>query len=284
MAQPERDAGLESRMPMEPESEVRRSAVVATAMGCDIILNYPLWVAAKRLGVGLPAFPGTFRGIYVGAGSLFMSLAPTVIIEDTVTRLLRNTLDASENDGESSICGVPSDLICSATSGAVAACFVASPVEHLITRSHALESDIFSTVHRTYISHGFMRVLVPPGLTAMIGREIPFAASLFWLQPTLSKLFDDLNKDAECNISIAKYLCVGVATSAVATPISHIPSVVAAYQQGHGVGIKTAVQELYSVGGFFEFWRGLAARTVSLAGTMTVVPFVMHALASEPKH
>ena len=64
----------------------------------------------------------------------------------------------------------------------------------------------------------------------------------------------------------------------VATPISHIPSVIAAYQQGHGVGLKTAIQDLYQIGGFSEFWRGLVARTVSLAGTMTVVPFVMRAL------
>ena len=36
-----------------------RSCCVGLAMGADICINYPLWVAAKRLGVGLSAFPGS---------------------------------------------------------------------------------------------------------------------------------------------------------------------------------------------------------------------------------
>ena len=57
-------------------------------MGCDIALNYPLWVAAKRLSVGMSAFPSTVRAVYRGGGSLWLSLGPTTIIEDAVTDIL----------------------------------------------------------------------------------------------------------------------------------------------------------------------------------------------------
>ncbi len=251
--------------------EILRSASVAVAMGCDIGLNYPLWIAAKRLGVGLPAFPSTVRGIYVGAGSLWVSLAPTVMIEDTISRVLQNSSLVSQDSGAGVI---PSELICSAASGAVAACIVASPVEHLITRSHALERNVGDGASFLFRRHGILFLIAPPGMAAMVGREVPFAASLFWLQPMLSKMARTLDD----RHSIGKDLLVGVATSIVATPISHVPSVIAAYQQGTGLSLRSAVTELYRIGGFREFWRGLGARTLSLAGTMTVVPFVLRTL------
>ena len=58
-------------------SNVRQSFNVGVAMGADIAINYPLWIAAKRLSVGLSAFPSTIRGVYTGAGSLWISLGPT---------------------------------------------------------------------------------------------------------------------------------------------------------------------------------------------------------------
>ena len=39
------------------------------------------------------------------------------------------------------------------------------------------------------------------------------------------------------------------------------------------------MSELLSIGGWKELWRGLIPRTVSLAGTMTVVPLVLQTLA-----
>ena len=257
--------------------ELVRSGAVAVAMGCDIGLNYPLWVAAKRLGVGLPAFPGTLRGIYVGAASLWVSLAPTVMIEDTVSRVLQESLMPIDSGASA----IPKELVCSAASGAVAACVVASPVEHIITRSHAMKRGIGETVKLLYHRHGAIYLAAPPGMAAMAGREVPFAASLFWLQPTLSKMAQALDGNDQSH-SIGKYLLVGIATSIIATPISHVPSVIAAYQQGHGKDLRTAVGDLYRIGGVREFWRGLGARTVSLAGTMTVVPLVLRALA--PQH
>ena len=54
--------------------QIRHSSTVGFAMGCDTALNYPLWVAAKRLSVGMSAFPSTVRAVYRGAGSLWLSL------------------------------------------------------------------------------------------------------------------------------------------------------------------------------------------------------------------
>jgi hypothetical protein len=45
--------------------------------------------------------------------------------------------------------------------------------------------------------------------------------------------------------------------------------------QGHSLGLADAVRQLLAAGG----WRGLGARTLSLAGTMTVVPVVIGGLS-----
>ena len=140
-----------------------------------------------------------------------------------------------------------------------------------------MKSNIIETTRSLYRSHGALYLFAPPGIAAMIGREIPFASCLFWLQPRLDHMSKVFYGDVE-KLSIAKDLSVGIATSAIATPISHVPSVVAAYQQGMGVGLQTAVTDLYRIGGFREFWRGFAARAISLAGTMTVVPLVLRLL------
>ena len=69
-------------------NELRHTSTVGFAMSCDIALNYPLWVAAKRLSVGLDAFPSTIRSVYRGGLSLWFSLGPTTMVEDFVTRSL----------------------------------------------------------------------------------------------------------------------------------------------------------------------------------------------------
>ena len=42
--------------------------------------------------------------------------------------------------------------------------------------------------------------------------------------------------------------------------------------------LKDAIQQLVTQGGYKELWRGLLARSMSLAGTFTVVPIVMEAM------
>jgi hypothetical protein len=107
----------------------------------------------------------------------------------------------------------------------------------------------------------------------MMCREAPFAASLFWLQPILNSAATNIFgggsdggsavSDGGCNGEgveslspsiMLRYVAVGVTTSVLATPISHVPSVVAAYQQGHGVGRKDAVAALLAAGGWRELW------------------------------
>jgi hypothetical protein len=48
--------------------------------------------------------------------------------------------------------------------------------------------------------------------------------------------------------------------------------------QGHSLGLAAAVRQLLAAAGWRALWRGLGARTLSLAGTMTVVPVVIGGL------
>ena len=265
---------------MASSTEAQRTIATGVAMGVDISLNYPLWIAAKRLGVGLTAFPSSVREIYRGGGSLWLSLAPTVIVEDKVTRIMQENLSPT-----TPLHG----LWCAASSGAVAAACVTSQVEHVITAAHTKSLPIHETVRKLWQQRGPFSLLIPPGIGMMMGREIPFAASLFWLQPNLKQIIQNVwptkennQEDKTCFMSpsnLLKCAITGFGTSVIATPISHVPSVVAAYQQGHGLGVHKAIQELLAVGGPRELWRGLVARTLSLAGTLTVVPIVLDALA-----
>ena len=85
------------------DRRVLRAASVGAAMACDIVINYPLWIVAKRLGAGLSALPPLHR-LYAGGGALWVSIAPTTIIEDGVSTVLKPR------------CG---DLAASAASGAM---------------------------------------------------------------------------------------------------------------------------------------------------------------------
>ncbi len=43
------------------DRRVLRAASVGAAMGVDIVINYPLWIVAKRVGAGLSALPPLHR-------------------------------------------------------------------------------------------------------------------------------------------------------------------------------------------------------------------------------
>ena len=248
------------------QEQLQHSSTVGFAMGCDIALNYPLWVAAKRLSVGTTAFPSTLRAVYRGGGALFLSLGPTTIIEDAVTTAL---------------CASPvplPDIVSAASSGVVAAVLVTSQVEHVITRAHSTDSTMRQTFLSLYRTHGPKHLALPPGMAMMVCREIPFAATLFHVRPALTTWAQEQDTGPTPTSTVGwmgRELGLGCLTSMVTSPISHIPSVIAAYQQGHGVSFVTAVQQLLQAGGYKELWRGLGARTMSLAGTFTVVPIVM---------
>jgi hypothetical protein len=125
---------------------------------------------------------------------------------------------------------------------------------------------------------------LPPGMIAMAGREIPFASALFHFRPLLRNyLFPtshDNNQQSNKNLFqllMQECLC-GLMTSCVATPISHPASVIASYQQGHGTTLQTAIKSIYNEGIWKGFFRGVIPRTLSLAGTFTVVPIVLQIL------
>ncbi len=67
-------------------------------------------------------------------------------------------------------------------------------------------------------------------------------------------------------------------TAAVAGPISHVPSVIASYQQAHAVGLRTACGEIWRAGGIRRFWGGLLPRSISLSGSLFIMPFAIETL------
>ena len=234
---------------------MERAASVGAAMGADIVINYPLWIVAKRVGAGLSALPPLHR-LYAGGGALWVSIAPTTIIEDGVSTVLKPR------------CG---DLAASAASGAIAGLCVTSQVERCITASHARNLSVRETAVAIY-RRGVAGLILPPGMLATACREVPFAAALFAVRPRLRKIAEERYPTTQ---RFLRELSCGVAAASVAGPASHAPSVVAAYQQATDVTPRQAIAKIYAAGGLREFFRGLPARTVSLAGTFTVVPLAL---------
>ncbi len=238
------------------ERRVLRAASVGAAMACDIVINYPLWIVAKRVGAGLSALPPLHR-LYAGGGALWVSIAPTTIIEDGVSTVLKP------------LCG---DLAASAASGAIAGVCVTSQVERCITASHARNLSVRETAVALYRRGGVAGLMLPPGMMATACREVPFAAALFAVRPRLKRIAEERYPTTQ---RFLRELSCGVAAAAVAGPASHAPSVVAAYQQATDATPTRAMAHIYAAGGLRAFFRGLPARTLSLAGTFTVVPLAL---------
>jgi hypothetical protein len=99
-----------------------RSVAVGLAMCSDITCNYPLWIAAKRIGANLTPFPSDLKNLYKGGGALWLSLGPTTMVEDKVTSMMNQSLNS---DGENHW---SHGLLSAATSGMVAALVVTSQV------------------------------------------------------------------------------------------------------------------------------------------------------------
>jgi hypothetical protein len=215
----------------------------------------------------------TAAQVYKGGASLWLSLGPTTMVEDAVTNGLQR---ATPIESRTQI----TELASAAASGAVAAVLVTSQVEHLITAAHAKQTPMLATGRELLRSKGLPHLLLPPGMMMMVLREVPFAVALFHIRPALTKYVREGSVDpSTLGARFRQELFCGCATAAVASPVSHVPSVIAAYQQGHGVSLREAVRSLLAAGGWTQLWRGLGARTLSLAGTMTVVPVVAEVLS-----
>lgn len=201
---------------------------------------------------------------------MWLSLGPSTAIEDAATTALRRAAPP-----DSPHIGLAS----AALSGIVAGCCVTSQVEHLITAAHARASTLVPTARALARERGLAYMLLPPGMAATAAKEVPFAAACFFARPRLAAAFVDRSGGASLGDRCFRELCCGAACSAVASPVSHAPSVVAAYQQATGASLRGAVATLYAAGGAPTFFRGLAPRAVSFAGTFTVIPLVLDALS-----
>ncbi|CAE8597695.1 unnamed protein product [Polarella glacialis] len=196
------------------------------------------------------------------------------------------------------------ELAASVAAGGLAAGACCAQVEHVITRAHAQGDTIPGIVRYLYCQPGGLQMLLmPPGILAIICREAPFVFALFHVRPVVTDFVygrfvtgPETDPTFVSSASVSSdllrtktwkphlELIAGFATAALTCPVSHVPSVVAAYQQGHGVGMLRACTEIYRRGGLRSFWCGLIARTLSLGGTMTVVPNIIRLLGgdSEP--
>lgn len=117
----------------------------------------------------------------------------------------------------------------------------------------------------------------------MVGREVPFASALFYVRPLMYSHMQAATGGQAQTSSFSLHKLVtnascGLLTAMLVTPISQAPSVVAAYQQGHGERLEEAVLHIKQRYGWKGFFRGMGARTFSLAGTFTVVPLALEAL------
>lgn len=214
-------------------------------------------------------FPGTIRETYKGGASLWLSLGPTTVLEDVVTRGVEAALPPEAPQRQ---------LIAAALSGVVAGVTVTAQVENLITLAHSRSLSVPGALKHVHAEEGAFGLLLPRGMLAMAGREVPFASALFYARPAISQaVYGD---EGPRKIRWYKELFAGTLTALASTPFSHAPSVVVAYQQGHGISLSQACTEIYRQGGLAEFYRGFTARTVSLAGTMTVVPVVLDLLSA----
>lgn len=148
---------------------------------------------------------------------------------------------------------------------------------------------------------GLRALLLPHGMAMTVCREIPFASSMFFIQPLMrewihghlnsptpsassSSSSHSLSTSSSSSAvsallsSLRSFGCdalCGLLTAALACPISHVPSVLAAYQQSRQISVGHAFSELWAQGGVRELLRGFGARTISLAGTLTVVPLAI---------
>lgn len=207
-----------------------------------------------------------------------MSLGPTTIVEDLVTRILSSKY---QNNNK---------IIHTSLSGIIAALTITSQVEHIITLSHVQNVSILQTIQQLYRTNK-RRILLPPGMIAMIGREVPFSTSLFYLRPLIEKEFissheqkqqQEEQHEGQFQFNFERFLIdlqCGLVTSLIATPISHPASVIASYQQGHNRPLFESMSVIYRLNGWKGFFRGLTARTLSLTGTFTIVPMVLRVLS-----
>lgn len=119
-------------------------------------------------------------------------------------------------------------------------------------------------------------------------RETPYAGCLFFLSGWIrSKLASRVDPSGSApsgrgafggGLATLRDVVAAMLTAAVAGPISHVPAVIASHQQAHAVGLGRACREIRASAGLRGFWGGLLPRTVSLSGSLFIMPFAIETL------
>jgi len=153
---------------MDDRSEVdlaRRAGIVTIASAADMLLNFPLWIVAKRASAGLPL--PTLREMYKGSGSLYLAMGPMTVVEDGATTVMDRSLGRTGSFSKAAA------LACASTaSGVAGALLVGAQVEAMITRAHALGCTVREAGAVTCKKGGLRSLLIPPGLAMMAAREV----------------------------------------------------------------------------------------------------------------
>eukprot|EP00746_Dinoflagellata_sp_MGD_P034073 gnl/MRDRNA2_/MRDRNA2_181332_c0_seq1.p1 gnl/MRDRNA2_/MRDRNA2_181332_c0~~gnl/MRDRNA2_/MRDRNA2_181332_c0_seq1.p1 ORF type:complete len:318 (-),score=44.02 gnl/MRDRNA2_/MRDRNA2_181332_c0_seq1:30-932(-) len=253
---------------------LKRGVLVGLGSGADIIVNYPLWITAKRLGAGL-GWP-SLREIYKGGGLLWASQFPTVAAEDLGSRALVPFVQQ--------VCGtsLSSDAehaIAAGAAGALAGVAVASPTENVVTRAHKTGQST-SLAALEVMRGGLKGTLLPRGVAAMVGREIPFSLGLFFLKDRASHLCHkfDCSADASTPKRIVSWtladLAASFGTAAFCGIVAQPASVVLALQQADDIPLSKALTQIGKEGITRGFYKGYVPRTISIAGSLFVYPLV----------
>ena len=245
-------------------SPVSRMLLLFSACSLDIAINYPLWIYAKRVMAGLPRV--RIREIYKGAGSLLLSCGPMTTLQDlTCFLILQRT-----GDGPTSTQAVSqtAHAMSACVSGAIGGLCVGAQIESIITRAHAMRESVWCTTKKTYSLGGFKALAFPYGGLMMAAREVPYAGTLFflsgWIRERLTR-----NGIGE---GVGRDILAALLSATIVGPISHVPSVIASHQQANNASISTACREMYATGGGTSFFRGILPRTLTLAGSLFVIP------------
>jgi len=255
----------DSRNRLSPEA---RAVNVAAASGADMVVNFPLWIAAKRLSAGLPL--PRLGEIYKGSGALYLAFFPMMVVEDWATGVVDRTLGGRLGDESR-------HLVSACASGPAAAVLVGSQVEGLITRAHGVGQSLGRSLMATAAAEGWVSLLVPHGMLMVAAREVPYAGCLFFLSAKIrAALEPPEGAAAPLATRVPRDMLAAVLCACVAGPLSQVPCTIAAYQQAHALGIAAACRAIHRTG--LGFFAGLTARTASLAGSLFVFPFTMEEL------
>jgi hypothetical protein len=248
-------------------SALKRSAVVFTSVLVDIIVNYPLWIYAKRIMAGLG--PPAVRHLYKGGGSLLLSNGPMVVLQDGTTGAILKGSGAAPHTHALAACA----------SGALGGLCVGAQVESIITRAHATRAPVWRTTLSVLAAGGPRALLAPRGAPMVAAREVPYAGVLLYLSARVRAAVGDAAGAGAPGAGAATRWAADAAaallSAAIAGPISHVPSVIASHQQAHNVGVVEACRCIRLSGGFF---RGVFPRTCTLAGSIFVIPLTIEAV------